>query len=300
MTTHNPIPRSGSPISYQGLIDDAKQILYSTSDTPRIDAEILLQHAIGQQLSWLIAYGDCIASAEHVKTFYGLVSKRQQGQPIAYLIGQRDFWTVTLAVNENVLIPRPDTEILIEASLQLLQSSETKNTPHNILDLGTGSGAIALSLAKERENANVTAVDFSSSALDIAKSNAHTNNINNVEFFQSDWFSALDEGQQFDLIASNPPYIGETDPHLQQGDVRFEPISALTAKHKGLADLDLIIRTAPKFLKNNSWLIVEHGYNQAEPVAQLFKDNGFEHVSLHHDLNNLPRCTAGKWLGKHT
>jgi len=284
--------KTSSAVSYRGLIDDAKQALYDTSDTPRIDAEILLQHVINQPLSWLIAFGDRIASTEHTRAYYQLVEKRQQGQPIAYLIGERDFWSLVLSVNEHVLIPRPDTETLVEAALERIDSS---NQNLKLLDLGTGSGAIALSLAKEQPTANVVALDQSPDALKVATHNAQHNQINNVQFMQSDWFSALDDRQKFDLIASNPPYIEPNDPHLAQGDLRFEPASALVAQENGLSDLRIIINQAPEYLNANGWLIVEHGYNQADDMKQLFNERGFTNVSTVYDLNQLPRCTLGQY-----
>ena len=276
--------------TYKSMVDDAKALLYEHCDTPRIDAEILIGHVTKQPLSWLISYGDSIASAEHIKQFYTLVNERQSGQPIAYLIGERDFWTLSLNVDSNVLIPRPDTETLVEAALPLLTNPDDTN----VLDLGTGSGAIALSLAKELPKANVTAVDMHSNALNVAKKNAAKNNISNVSFVQSNWFESLDDSLQYDLIASNPPYIEPNNPHLNQGDLRFEPTTALVAQDNGLADLSNIIQTAPQFLKDNGWLIIEHGYNQANAVEHLFKQSGFAQISLYKDLNNLARCTLGQ------
>ena len=290
-TQHHKTITTNQTTTYDFLVNDAKALLYESSETPRIDAEILMQHITKQPLSWLISYGDRIASAEHITLFYQLVEKRKHGQPIAYLVGERDFWSLTLTVNEHVLIPRPDTETLIEAALPL--TLNTTNT--NILDLGTGSGAIALSLAKECPNATVTAVDYHDNALNVAKLNAKRNNIDNVTFIQSDWFNSLTPEVGFDLIASNPPYIEESDSHLEQGDLRFEPISALVALENGLADLSTIIKTAPQYLKQNGWLIVEHGYNQAQEVEKLFEYYGFSSITLRHDLNHLPRCTLGQY-----
>ena len=284
---------SSQAITYQFLVEDAKALLYDHCETPRIDAEILMQHITKKPLSWLISYGERVASAEHIKHFYQLVTKRQQGQPIAYLIGERDFWSLTLTVNEHVLIPRPDTETLVEAALPLIPNSV--NTA--ILDLGTGSGAIALSLAKERPSSMVTAVDYHQNALNVAKHNAKRNDINNVNFIQSNWFSSLESSVTFDLIASNPPYIEPNDSHLEQGDLRFEPTSALVAQENGLADLSTIIKTAPTYLKANGWLIVEHGYNQAKEIKERFEHYGFSSVALYHDLNELPRCTLGQHKG---
>ncbi|MBL4671069.1 MAG: peptide chain release factor N(5)-glutamine methyltransferase [Arenicella sp.] len=277
-------------LSYTALIDDATKQLYDTTETPRIDSEVLMQHVLQKDIAWLIGYGDTFATADHRKAFYDLVAKRHRGQPIAYLIGRRDFWTLTLTVNENVLIPRADTETLVEEALERLP----KDGRIDVLELGTGSGAIALSIAKERPLANVIAVEYHNKALDVAKQNGQVNNITNVEFRLSDWFADIDQSEQFDLIASNPPYVEPNDPHLQQGDLRFEPITALAAPENGFADIRNIIEAAPSHLKDNGWIIIEHGFNQAEEVAELLRKNGFSQISLHKDINQLPRCTCGK------
>ena len=284
-------PKIKSPmLSYTALLDDATKQLYDASDTPRIDAEVLMQHVLQKNIAWLIAYGDTLAGADHSKAFYNLVSLRHQGQPIAYLTGSRDFWSLTLAVDENVLIPRPDTETLVEEALERLPKDQSLK----VLDLCTGSGAIALSIAKERPLAKVVALEYHIGALTVAQKNAELNSIANVEFRQSNWFAALSESEQFDLIASNPPYVEPGDPHLEQGDLRFEPITALTALESGFADIRHIIETAPLYLKHKGWLIIEHGYNQAQQVAALFKANGFIEIELFNDINHLPRCTIAQ------
>lgn len=277
-------------LSYKALLDDATKQLYDGSDTPRIDSEVLMQHVLKKDVAWLISYGDTIATSDHTKEFYNLVSRRYEGQPIAYLTGSRDFWSLTLKVDENVLIPRPDTETLVEEALERLP----KGRPIEVLDLGTGSGAIALSIAKERPQAKVLALEYQAGALAIAKQNSALNSISNVTFRLSDWYQALNESEQFDLIASNPPYVEPGDPHLAKGDLRFEPITALTSLENGLADIRKIIENAPTYLKKGGWLIIEHGYNQANEVSSLFHLNGFEEVESFHDINNLPRCTLGK------
>lgn len=277
-------------LSYAALIDDATKLLFDSSDTPRIDAEVLMQHVIGRPIAWLIAYGDTVATGDHVKAFCELTASREQGTPIAYLTGSRDFWSLTLKVNENVLIPRPDTETLVEAALERLP----KQIDLDVLDLGTGSGAIALSIAKERPLAKVLAVDYQAAALDVAKENSALNKISNVSFLVSDWFSAIEPELRFDLIASNPPYVEVGDPHLVQGDLRFEPDTALIADGHGISDLRKVIQTAPRFLKSRGSLIVEHGYNQADDVSALFNANGFTEIELLKDINDLARCTVGK------
>jgi release factor glutamine methyltransferase len=250
----------------------------------------LMQHVLQKDIAWLIGYGDTLASADHSKAFYDLVAKRHSGQPVAYLIGWRDFWTLRLTVNENVLIPRPDTETLVEEALERLP----KDHSVDVLELGTGSGAIALSIAKERPLANVIAIEYHDKALELAKQNGLSNNVTNVEFRLSDWFASIDQSERFDLIASNPPYVEPDHPHLQQGDLRFEPITALAAPENGYADIRNIIEAAPSHLNDNGWIIIEHGFNQTEEVAELLRKNGFSEISVHKDINQLPRCTCAR------
>lgn len=277
--------------TYQDLVNDAAMLLKETSDTPRIDAEILMQHVVQQPLAWLIARGDKQALAEHTTKFFKAVAQRQRGVPVAYIIGSRDFWTLSLSVDENVLIPRPDTETLVEHALELLP----EHSPLQLLDLGTGSGAIALAIAKERPQAHVLAVDLFEGALAIAQKNALINKIPNVSFLQSSWFAAIDSQTKFELIASNPPYVEKGDPHLEKGDLRFEPDTALIAKDDGLADLCEVIETAPNYLASTGCLIVEHGFEQADEVAAIYKQTGFTQIQCFNDLNLLPRCTRGIW-----
>ena len=277
--------------SYKNLLDDASKLLYEVSDTPRIDSEILLQYVIAKPMAWLISHGNSLATAEHIKEFYSTISDRQAGKPIAYITGTRDFWTLKLKVNNSVLIPRPDTETLVEQALQRIAA----NRRCQLLDLGTGSGAIALALAKERPNSDICAVDFQAPALTVAKENAKLNDIKNVSFLLSNWFDGIAETSKFDLIASNPPYVEVGDPHLQKGDLRYEPDSALIAADNGLSDLSLIINAAPNFLTEQGWLIVEHGYNQEIEVGQIFEQTGFSGIRCFRDINDLPRCTLGQY-----
>lgn len=277
-------------ISYRGLLDDAAQTLYNSSDTPRIDAEYLLLHVVDKSMAWIISYGDSQATADHTSRFYSLIEQRAKGVPVAYLMGYRDFWTLRLQVNENVLIPRGDTEVLVEQALARLDKTKTQR----IIDLGTGSGAIALSLAKERPNSSVLAVDLHAQALEVAKQNGLDNGLSNVEFRLSNWWDNIGD-QKFDLIASNPPYVEQSDPHLSQGDLRFEPNSALIATKQGLSDLQIIINAAPQYLHENGWLLLEHGYNQAESVRELLTNARFSNIELYADLNHLPRCTAAQF-----
>ena len=283
--------QSATVPSYKELLDDATQLLYNESDTPRIDAEVLLQHSASVSMAWLISHGETLADANHIKDFYAAVKARQNGQPIAYITGSRDFWTLTLKVDETVLIPRPDTETLVEQALERIPSDRACQ----LLDLGTGSGAIALALAKDRPSSTVCAVDSQVDALQVAQANAKLNKIDNVSFVESNWFENIETTSKFDLIASNPPYVETGDPHLQQGDLRFEPDSALIAAGNGLSDLGTIIETSPNYLNSGGWLIVEHGYNQESEIASLFKHASFAQISCFRDINNLPRCTVGQF-----
>ena len=278
--------------TYQSLIRDATHQLENYSESPRVDSEILLQHAISRTMAWLVAHGDKIAIPVHIRDFFILLERRKLGQPIAYILGYRDFWTLRLKVNAHVLIPRPDTETLVEQVLELIDPS----VPCRLLDLGTGSGAIALSIAKERPLAKVLAVDSQMYALEIAKQNAQQHELNNVDFLQSNWFDDLPTSG-FDLIASNPPYVEASDKHLLQGDLRFEPDSALIGGADGLADLREIISTAPEYLTKGGWLVLEHGVDQHTKIEALLVETGFRNIDLHRDLNNHPRCSVGQWPG---
>lgn len=274
--------------SYLGLIDDATRRFSLITDTPRIDAEVLMQHLLQRPLAWLLANGDKPASDEHREAYRTLTDLRHSGQPIAYITGHKEFWSLDLDVTPEVLIPRPDTEVLVELALRHIDRAQA----NKVLDMGTGSGAIALALAKELPRAQVLGVDISDAALSVAKHNAKKSSLSNVRFICSNWFSKV-EPQLFDLITANPPYIKVMDPHLEQGDLRFEPDIALIGGGDGLDDIRLIISTAPRYLKSGGYLVVEHGYDQAEAVTCLLSEAGFCDLLLAHDLNSLPRCTIG-------
>lgn len=231
-----------------------------------------------------------LLSPEQLSVFLTKIERLKQGEPLAYVIGEQDFWSLTLKVTPATLIPRPDTEILVEQALSLIDSSQNLT----VLDLGTGSGAIALSIAKERPNATVIATDFSVDALKIARQNAVFNNINNVQFLHGSWYDALPVQQRFDVIVSNPPYIDEHDQHL--ADLTHEPISALTAKNNGLADLEVIIAQSPQWLKTKGWLLLEHGFDQAQAVQQLFMQTGFGDVKTVKDYGGNDRVTMGRFF----
>ena len=250
----------------------------------------LLAHILGINHLTLKYKPEQLLSPEQQNLFLTKIERLKQGEPLAYVMGEQDFWSLTLKVTPATLIPRPDTEVLVEQALALIDSSQNLT----VLDLGTGSGAIALSIAKERPNATVIATDFSVDALKVAKQNAVFNNINNVQFMQGSWYDALSVKQQFDVIVSNPPYIDEHDQHLV--DLTHEPITALTAKNNGLADLEVIIVQASQWLKTKGWLLVEHGFDQAQAVQQLFMQAGFSDVKTVKDYGGNDRVTMGRLL----
>ena len=275
--------------TYVRLINNAAQLLYPNSDTPRIDAEVLMQHVTEKPLAWLVSHADSLASTDHMREYHELVAKRYKGQPIAYITGVKEFWSLKLKVTPDVLIPRPDTETLVEQALILLKN---KKFPKE-LDLGTGSGAIALAIAKERPDARVLAVDSSAAALDIARENAASVGVRNVRFQQSNWLHDIDI-HNFALIASNPPYVEANDPHLSQGDLRFEPSQALIGGGDGLDDLRRITMGSLNYLKPGGTLLVEHGFNQADAVRELFQTAAYQKIEHFRDLHGLTRCTLGR------
>lgn len=241
--------------------------------------------------TWLITHENDALEANIHAAFQALLKRRLNGEPIAYILGKREFYGLEFKVTPDTLIPRPDTETLVEAALEKIP----KDKACRVLDLGTGSGAIAIAIAKHRPLATVTAVDQSSAALAIAVGNAQDLNVRNVQFVLSDWFSVL-ERQAFDVIVSNPPYIAENDAHLKQGDLRFEPISALAAGKEGLDCIRHIITHARQHLAPQGWLMLEHGYDQSTAVAGLMKDAGYQSISSFLDLSGLYRVTAGRSL----
>lgn len=261
------------------------------SDSALLDAEILLCQALNQPRSHLRAWPDKPLLPEHLAAFRALLEQRQQGIPIAYITGNREFWSRDFQVSPDVLIPRPDTELLIELSLKLMPADE----PVKIIDLGTGSGIIAITLAAERPHAQISATDFSLAALRIARRNADKHHINTIQFYQSNWFAGV-PATQFNLIISNPPYIAEDDSHLQQGDVRFEPQTALCAAEQGLGDIKIIADAARNYLEPRGHLLIEHGYDQQQQVQSLFKDLHYDNVQTYTDLSGQPRVTYGQFM----
>ncbi|MEG0862351.1 MAG: peptide chain release factor N(5)-glutamine methyltransferase [Pseudomonas sp.] len=258
------------------------------SPTARLDVELLLAAAIGKSRSYLHTWPERIVSSEAALTFAEYLQRRRSGEPVAYILGQQGFWNLDLEVAPHTLIPRPDTELLVETALALLPPS-----PVRVLDLGTGTGAIALALASERRQWQVTAVDRVLEAVALAERNRQRLQLNNVQVLSSHWFDSL-QGERFDLIISNPPYIAAEDPHLVAGDVRFEPSSALVAGADGLDDLRIIISKAPAHLQPGGWLLLEHGYDQAAAVRELLAQHDFEQIESRIDLGGHERISLGR------
>lgn len=257
-------------------------------DSPKRDAEILLSFVTGKSRSWLMAFDETLLNDQQLTQLDALLLRRAQGEPIAHLIGEREFWSLPLRVNDATLIPRPDTEILVEQALVRLPA-----TPSRILDLGTGTGAIALAIASERPDCQVVGVDRIEAAVELAQLNAEQLGLSNASFFLSHWFRDLSPSR-FDLIVSNPPYIDANDIHLGQGDVRFEPRSALVAEEAGLADLRTLIEQAPHWIVAGGWLLLEHGWQQEHAVRQLMIENGYQAVATANDYGGNPRVTFGQ------
>jgi len=257
---------------------------------PRLELSLLLSRVLGQSRVWLIAHDDELLSQESLDAFLALEARRQAGEPIAYLLGWREFMGHRLAVSPSVLIPRPETEVLVEAVL----ASLSKSTSPAILDLGTGSGAIALSLSLALVHSRVVATDISALALAVAQENAHQLGAR-VAFLHGNWFEPLAPTERFDVIVSNPPYVHPNDEHLRQGDLRFEPKQALTDGVDGLSAYRDIIDQARLFLKPGGALWVEHGYDQAETIQKLFEKSGFQDIKTLKDLGAHPRVTAGSY-----
>ncbi len=276
--------------SIDSLLASATERLAPLSDTARLDAEVLLCHCLHKNRSFLRAWPEHRPSTDQINRFEAMVSQRQQGIPVAYLVGKREFWSREFEVDPAVLIPRPDTELLVELSLSLLPSGQ----PCKIIDLGTGSGILAITLAAERPLAEVVATDISLAALDIAQRNTQRLHVTNVRFLASHWFDAVSE-RDFDLVISNPPYIADDDPHLRQGDVRFEPQTALVSAENGLKDIRLIADQARRHLKIGGHLLIEHGYNQQAEVQDIFEQVNYRQVTAHKDLAGNPRVTSGLW-----
>ncbi len=264
-------------------------LLNAGSDSHRLDAELLLMHILQVNRAWLFTWPEKELSPDQTSQLAELLTRRAQGEPVAYLIGVREFWSLPLKVAPSTLIPRPDTETLIEWALELVLPENTR-----AVDLGTGTGAIALALASEHSTWQVSAVEFNPEAVELARENTERLGLA-ITVAQGSWFEPV-QGT-FDLIVSNPPYIDPSDHHLDEGDVRFEPRSALVAEQNGLGDLEYIIENAPLYLNNEGWLLLEHGYDQADAVCDYLHQRGFVDVENRCDLGGQPRISGGRWLG---
>ena len=273
----------------EAILRQAQQQLIAEglTDSPQLDAEILLGHALGKDRTYLFTWPEKTLSENESNQFQVLLDKRLAGHPIAHITATREFWELALKVTADTLIPRPDTETLVAAVLELPLADNA-----TVLDMGTGTGAIALALKSERATWQISALDQSPKALAVAQENAHNLNLT-IQLLQSDWFSALNS-QKFDCIVSNPPYIEEQDPHLSQGDVRFEPLSALTSGPDGLDDIRFIIKNSVYYLQPKGWLLFEHGYNQSKAIQSLLAQNGFENIKTIKDFGDNDRVTLGQ------
>lgn len=280
-----------SEYTIQQTLAQATQLLTDKSDSAKLDAELLLAFALQKTRTYLVTWNDRLVSAAAADIFQSLLSRRLTGEPVAYILGQQEFWDLTLSTNEHTLIPRADTETLIEWVLELAPELASNA---RVLDLGTGTGAIALALAKEFPKWQVSAVDLISKAVELAQKNAKDNDLLRVKIFQSSWFEKV-QGR-FDLVVSNPPYIDPIDEHLSLGDVRFEPRSALVAGNKGLADIEIICKQARDHLSSGGWLLVEHGYNQQQSVQAIFTQLDYHHITTRFDLGGNPRVTGGQYF----
>jgi release factor glutamine methyltransferase len=256
----------------------------------RVDAEVLLLHVLGQSRSWLFAHADDVLDAHAQTAFEALVARRVAGEPVAYLTGRRGFWTLELDVTPATLIPRPETELLVELALERLP----RDAASHVADLGTGSGAIALAIARDRPQAHVVATDASAEALAVARRNAQRLGIANVRFIHGDWLAPL-AGERFALIVSNPPYIEAADPHLVQGDLRYEPASALASGVDGFDDIRRIVADARAHLEPGGWLLFEHGWNQGDVARALLREVGYAQVFTAQDLEARDRVSGGCW-----
>lgn len=283
-----------SGVTLGTLLADAADRLATTSETARLDAEILLAAALGRSRTYLLAWPEQVPNLEQTTRFNAWLERRLAGEPVAYLLGRREFWSLDLVVTADTLIPRPETELLVELALARLPMER----PMAVADLGTGSGAIALALAVERPLARIVATDRSPAALAIARHNAERLGIRHLEFRAGDWCAPL-AGERFDLIAANPPYVAVSDPRWRVGALRFEPPEALITEEEGLAALRAIINQAPAYLLPGGWLMLEHGYDQGEAVPALLRQRGFVEIADYCDAAGVSRCAGGRWPANH-
>lgn len=276
----------------QILLTDAARLAAALSldaASARLEVQYLLQQVLGKTRAWLLAHPEALLDPAQKNAYMAALQRRLQGEPIAYILGEREFYGLKFKVTPATLIPRPETELLVELALQRIPRDQASR----VLDLGAGSGAIALSIAHERPQAEVTGVDASSQALQVAQENAARLGIGNATFLHGDWYAPVG-GKRFDVIVSNPPYVAENDPHLHQGDLRFEPVSALASGRDGLDDIRRIISGACAHMEPDGWLLLEHGYDQAAKVCALLTESGFGEVFSAPDLAGIARVSGGR------
>lgn len=284
------------PLSIKQCLDIAIRKLSSAdsesdTDVAKLEAEVLLAFVLDKPRSFLYSWPEKEINSELLEQFNEVIQRRYSGEPVAYITGVREFWGLSLTVSPDVLIPRPETERLVEIALSYIPEQGA----HLIADLGTGSGAIALALASERPDALIIATDISNAALNVAAQNKAELGIPNVDFRQGRWLDSFSE-IQFDLIVSNPPYVADDDPHLQQGDLRFEPCAALSSGADGLNDIREIITQASDRLTSGGYLLLEHGFNQAEAVTELLENSGYCDVQCFRDYGSRERASIGRWI----
>lgn len=260
-----------------------------SAESARRDTEILLSHCLGRPRTWLYTWPEQEVAPACAQQFRQLLDQRRRGRPVAYLVGEREFWSLSFLVNDATLIPRADTETLVNWALEL-------PLPHDacVLDLGTGAGTIALAIASARPDWQVAALDASAAALEVARANSERMGLQRVQFLHSHWYGAV-HGRRFHALLGNPPYIAADDPHLLQGDLRFEPAAALVSPEQGLADLHHLIAGAPAHLHDGGWLLLEHGFEQAAAVRAMLREAGFQSVSTRCDLAGHERISGGAW-----
>jgi len=277
--------------SIKKQIEFGTALLNKVSDSAKLDSQVLLSHILNKEINYLYTWPENLLTDSQLTSYNEALQARLSGKPIAYITGVKEFWSLPFYCDSSTLIPRPDTEVLIEEVLAVVEDNCSGKI--SCIDLGTGTGAIALALASENPSWDIEALDYSDNAIALAKKNAKNLGINHVSIYQSDWFSNVKANKKFTVIISNPPYIDENDIHLSQGDVRFEPLSALVAKKEGLADIEKITIQAKEFLDIGGYLFFEHGYNQGEACRELMMELGFSNVKTIKDYAENDRVTYG-------
>jgi len=271
----------------EGTVSEALDVAQQRIDST--DARVLLRHVTGRDSAYLIARADAQLPAEVQAAYAALVDRRAAGEPVAYLTGEREFYGRSFKVTPAVLIPRPETELLVDLALERMP----RNVPTRVLELGTGSGCVAIALASERSHCKIVATDQSIDALSVARRNAFSLHVGNIAFLQSDWFEGL-RRERFDLVISNPPYVATGDPHLTQGDLRFEPQAALTAGEDGLDAIRTLVKGARSYLEAGGWLLLEHGHDQAAKARALLREAAYREIFSAHDLAGIERVSGGR------